>query len=84
MQEYFGTVNILIFSMKDFDLPTAVEMINNEGSVFDNLKNYTNELKELKDWSTFDIVFFDSGDGILIVLKDNTSKFSVPVTQIQG
>jgi len=84
MQEYFGTVNMLIFSMKDFDLHTAVEIINSEGGLFDNLKDYVNELKELKNWSTFDIVLFDSNNGVLIVLKDNTSKFSVPVTQIQG
>jgi len=35
-------------------------------------------------WDNFDIVFFDEGLGNLKVLKDNTSKFSIPVEQIQN
>jgi hypothetical protein len=84
MQEYFGSFTILIFTIGDFDFPTAVEIVSDEGGLSSNLKNYINILKEKKDWSSFDIVFFDVGGGTLIVLKDNTSKFSVPEYQIQN
>lgn len=33
--------------------------------------------------SGYDFVFYDRGDGTLIVVKDNSSKFSVAVSDIQ-
>jgi len=68
--EYFGTFNMLIVTQKDIDTTVIID----ESNFYD----VVTKIKETKKWDNYDLVFYDFGDGKLLVLKDNTSKFSVP------
>ena len=71
--EHFGTFSILIVSNKD------AENVSQE-----NFYEVVNKIKNTNSkWDDYDFVFFDYGDGKLMVLKDRTSKFSVPKFLIQ-
>lgn len=74
----FGTYSFLIIQLSD--LPSF--------KVMDRADGFRKEIYELPqksdDWSKYTFVFLDKGGGELIVLKDNTSKFTVLAREIQN
>ena len=81
MKEYFGTLSMLVVDKTDvYDGKIDVPVIKHNTLFYDIMHQLKNKIK----WDNYEIILFDFGNGVLMPMKDNTSKLSVPNFQIQG
>jgi hypothetical protein len=75
MTELNSVYSILILT--EHDILEAKCIIKNDDKII-------NVVKRSFNISKYDLVFYDRGDGVLLIVKDNTSKFSISKYQIQN
>jgi hypothetical protein len=96
MIEYFGSFQFAIVKANEVEVEMKYDTtiinqnidelfacISKEQQLIIINSKIISKLKGQLDWNKYDIIFLDCGNGTLHVLKDNTSKFSVPEYQIQ-